>query len=82
LLVTFSLLHSCLACRFARILLKIFSTLAAAMAIGATAAALQAAIEALVGWRNATLQFFFARSLLQVNSFKTHCIDPMPHYFH
>lgn len=51
--------------RYARILIKIVSTMLAAMAIGATATALQAAIEALVGWRNAALRFFFVRSTLQ-----------------
>ena len=62
-----------LGCRYARILIKIVSTMLAAMAIGATATALQAAIEALVGWRNAALRFFFVRSTLQVRGYGWPC---------
>ena len=46
--------------------MKLLTTVLAAVAIGATAAAMHAAIGALVGWRNTTLQRFYARSLLQV----------------
>lgn len=53
-------------CRYAFALLKLLSTCAAAVLIGATAAAMHAAINGLIGWRNAALQFFFRRSLVQV----------------
>ncbi len=55
----------CVECRYARQFFKAFTTILAAVAIGVTAAALQGAIEVLVGWRNAALQLFFGRSLLQ-----------------
>ena len=51
--------------RFARQFFKALSTVFAGVAIGVIAAALQAAIEALVGWRNQALQLFFDRNLLQ-----------------
>ncbi|KAL4442514.1 hypothetical protein ABPG77_005098 [Micractinium sp. CCAP 211/92] len=48
-----------------RTLVKLVSTVLAAAATGATAAAMQAAIDWLVGWRNAALQRFYNASLLQ-----------------
>ncbi|KAL4447790.1 hypothetical protein ABPG75_005009 [Micractinium tetrahymenae] len=50
---------------YCRTLVKLASTVLAAAAAGATAAAMQASIDWLVGWRNAMLQRFFAASLLQ-----------------
>lgn len=53
--------------RRARALLKLLTTVVAAVAIGATAAAMHATIDGVVGWRNAILRSFFRRgSLLQV----------------
>lgn len=57
---------ACLPRSHCRTLVKLASTVLAAAATGATAAALQAAIDWLVGWRNATLQRFYTASLLQV----------------
>ena len=53
-------------CRYVKVLIKILSVLLAAVAIGATAAAMHEAIQSLVAWRNRTLQLFYTRSLLQV----------------
>jgi hypothetical protein len=64
-------IHDC--CRVARALVKLLATVLAAVAIGATAAAMHAAINSLVGWRNTILQRFYSRSLLQVN------LEPMRH---
>ncbi|PSC71767.1 family transporter: chloride ion channel [Micractinium conductrix] len=50
---------------YARALLKLACTTLAGLAIGATAAAMHGAIDALVGWRNAALQRFYAVGLLQ-----------------
>ena len=47
-------------------MLKLLSTVLAAVAIGATAAVTHVAVDALVAWRNTALRAFFARGLLQV----------------
>lgn len=55
-------------CSQCRALVRLAGTVLAAAAAGATAAAMQAAIDWLVGWRNTTLQRFFGASLLQVTA--------------